>query len=240
MYVPDWAGNIYAMDRETGAVQWQRAVVDITGVPATDFSGGPGGIVRTTPAIAGNVLIMGDQGGRAGYGARVFAVDRRTGATLWVTRVQGDGQYPLGDDFAIVTQSPVVDEHNPNVVYVGTASWEEAMAAFIPGYECCTFRGAVFALDIRTVQILWQTYMAPQGYSGNGVWGSTAAIDSKRKTVYVTTGNNYSVPQAVLDCVAANGTDAGLSCMDAANHFDSIVALDSETGAVRWATRALP
>ncbi|MDH4063736.1 MAG: PQQ-binding-like beta-propeller repeat protein [Acidobacteriota bacterium] len=241
VYVPDWSGNVYAVDTDTGAVIWKTVVSGVTGVPATDGQGGPGGIVRTTPAVAGNLLIMGDQGGRAGRGAKVFALDRKTGATRWVTQIQGDGQYPLGDDFAIVTQSPVVDENNPNVVYVGTASWEEALAAFIPGYQCCSFRGAVFALDVRTGQILWQTYMAPEGYSGNGVWGGTGAIDAKRKTLYVTTGNNYSVPQAVLDCVAAAVDDAEkMACMDASNFFDSIVALDTQTGAVRWATKALP
>jgi polyvinyl alcohol dehydrogenase (cytochrome) len=241
VYAPDWAGQIYAVDSETGVPSWQRTVSDITGVPATDGQGGPGGIVRTTPAVAGTLLIMGDQGGRAGYGAKVFAVDRRTGVTAWVTQIQGDGAYPLGDDFAIVTQSPVVDENNPGVVYVGTASWEEAMAAFIPGYVCCSFRGTVTALEVDTGRILWQTYMAPEGYSGNGVWGSTGAIDVKRRTLYVTTGNNYSVPQSVLDCVeTAPSDEAKLGCMDAANHFDSIVALDTRTGAVRWATRALP
>ena len=82
--------------------------------------------------------------------------------------------------------------------------------------------------------------MAPEGYSGNGVWGSTGAIDPKLKTLYVTTGNNYSLPQAVIDCVNVNGTENGLACMDAANYFDAIVALDIQTGAIRWVTRALP
>ena len=116
VYAPDWAGNIYAADRNSGEVQWQRSVVDITGVPASDQFGSPGGIVRTSPAVAGNALIMGDQGGRVGAGANVFALDRSTGNTLWVTHLQGDGQFPYGDDFAIVTQSPVVDDNNPNVV----------------------------------------------------------------------------------------------------------------------------
>src|SRR5262245_66362781 len=32
VYVPDWAGNIYAVDRDSGQVAWQRAVFDITGM----------------------------------------------------------------------------------------------------------------------------------------------------------------------------------------------------------------
>jgi len=241
VYVPDWAGQVYAVDSDTGGVIWKASVQAVTGVPSTDGQGGPGGVVRTTPAVAGNVLIMGDQGGRVGAGAKVFALDRQSGATRWVTQIQGNMGGAPGDQWAIVTQSPVVDESNPNVVYVGTASFEEAVAAFIPGYPCCSFRGSVFALDVRTGQILWQTYMAPEGYSGNGVWGSTGALDARRKTLYVTTGNNYSVPDAVLTCVAAATTDAAkLACMDESNFFDSIVALDIRTGAVRWATLALP
>lgn len=243
VYVPDWAGQIYAVDADTGGIVWQDAVVDITGVPATGgLFDGPGGVVRTTPAVAGNLLIMGDQGGRAAQGAKVFAVDRRTGVLVWKTQIQGGTLGgSQGDQYAIVTQSPVLDENNPKVVYVGTSSWEEAAAA-LPGYPCCSFRGAVTALDINTGQILWQTYMAPAGYSGNGVWGSTGAIDVKRKTLYVTTGNNYSVPQDVLDCVAEAGSDANArrACVAPDDHFDAVVALNTDTGAIRWATRALP
>jgi len=243
VYVPDWAGQLYGVDANTGGIVWQVAVQAITGVPPDGGLFGPGGVVRTTPAVAGNLLIFGDQGGRSGNGAKVFALDRRTGALAWLTQIQGNLGGPLGDQYAIVTQSPVVDANNPSVVYVGTSSWEEGAAA-LPGYPCCSFRGTVTALNIDTGRILWQTYMAPAGYSGNGVWGSTGTLDSKRKTLYVTTGNNYSVPQEMLDCVAAAGNDpeAKQACVALAptNYFDAIVALNTDTGAIRWATRALP
>ena len=50
------------------------------------------------------------------------------------------------------------------------------------------------------------------------------------------------MPQSVLDCVAAAGTDpdAKAACLPADNHFDSVLALDMQTGAIRWATRAIP
>ena len=100
----------------------------------------------------------------------------------------------------------------------------------------------MLALDLDTGQILWKTYTAPAGFSGNAVWGSSPAIDTKRGQVYIATGNNYSVPSEVLDCVAAAGTDAVAisACLPADNHFDSILALDLKTGAIRWATRAIP
>src|SRR5215216_312309 len=75
VYFPDWAGSLFAVDRNTGALLWSRQISDYTGVP--------GDFIRATPAIAGNKLIFGDQGGRLGAGARVMAVDKQTGNLLW-------------------------------------------------------------------------------------------------------------------------------------------------------------
>ena len=152
VYVPDWAGKLYAFNRHTGQVRWSRTIASLTGVgtgcapglsPGTDFA-------RATPAIAGDFLILGDQGGRCSAGARVFAVNKRTGRVKWVTQV--DAHFA-----AIVTQPATVDPRDPRVAYVGVASMEEALAAFIPGYPCCTFRGSVVALDTETGRILWKT-----------------------------------------------------------------------------------
>ena len=224
VYVPDWKGNLFAIDQKTGTQIWSHKVSDYTGV-ANDY-------VRSTPAIAGSKLIFGDQGGVLGAGARLMAVNKQTGSLLWVTQVDSHA-------YAIVTQSAVVDGA---VVYVGVASFEEAAAAFIPGYTCCSFRGSVLALDANTGQILWKTYTVPLGYSGGAVWGSTPAVDHKRNTLYVDTGNNYSLPAAVQQCIAqANGNAvAEQACISPDNHFDSVMALDLTTGAVKWATAALP
>jgi polyvinyl alcohol dehydrogenase (cytochrome) len=48
------------------------------------------------------------------------------------------------------------------------------------------------------------------------------------------TGNNYAVPQPVLDCLGKGGIPA--QCMSPDNHF----AMDLTTGAVKWAARGLP
>jgi len=222
VYVPDWAGNLYAVNRESGAVVWQRTVSSYTGIP--------GDKARATPAVYGDVLVVGNQGPFGG-GGKVIAVNKHTGALLWATQVESHFA-------AIITQSATVFA---DVVYVGVASLEEALAGFIPGYQCCSFRGSMAALDVATGQILWKTYMAPAGYSGNAIWGSSPAVDVKRGSVYVATGNNYSVPADVLACVAAAGDNpvAQAACLAADNHFDSVVSLDSRTGAVKWATRAL-
>ena len=139
----------------------------------------------------------------------------------------------------MVTSSPVIHD---GVVYVGIASAEEASAAVL-GTPCCVSRGSVVALDVKTGQIRWKTYMVPDnggiigGYSGGGIWDSTPVIDRKRNSLYVGTGNNYSVPITVESCFAANNNNP--NCTDPTDYFDSVVALDLDTGKIKWAKRAL-
>jgi polyvinyl alcohol dehydrogenase (cytochrome) len=226
VYVPDWAGYVYAVNKSTGAVKWTVKLSDITGVP--------GDKARATPAVTDDKIIFGTQGAilaGGGPGGKIVALKKATGAVAWIT--QADAHFA-----AIITQSANVFDGR---VYVGVASQEEALAAFVPGYQL-SFRGSLLALDAATGQILWKTLMAPPGYTGNAIWGSSPAIDTKRKQIYIATGNNYSVPQPVLDCVAAAGEDpvAKSACLPADDYFDSILALDLRTGAVRWVTRAIP
>jgi polyvinyl alcohol dehydrogenase (cytochrome) len=226
VYVPDWAGYVYAVDKLTGSVKWTVHVPTLTGVP--------GDKARVTPALASDRLIIGTQGAilaGGGPGGKVLALSKATGAVLWITQVDN---HPA----AIITQSGTVFDGR---VYVGVSSQEEALAAFVTGYQL-TFRGSMQALDLATGAVLWKTTLAPPGYTGNAIWGSSPAIDPKRGQLYIATGNNYSVPAPVLDCVAAAGSDpvAKAACLPADNHFDTILALDLKTGAIRWATRAIP
>jgi polyvinyl alcohol dehydrogenase (cytochrome) len=78
--------------------------------------------------------------------------------------------------------------------------------------------------------------------SGAAVWGSSPSIDTVTNTVYIGTGNNYDIPANLKACVAANETTAEISCnipLYPENYFNSIVALDVETGSVKWAKRFL-
>lgn len=228
VYFPDWGGYINKVNAATGAMIWQRKLTDYGYNTTADL------VSRTAPAIVGNVMYIGDQGGGsviAPQAGRVLAIDTTTGDLLWTSVINPHF-------FTIITQAPIV--HN-GVVYVGAASAEENAAAFIPGYICCNFRGSMSALNAATGQVLWTTYMVPQDdpategqYSGGAIWGTTPAIDAASNTVYVTTGNNYSVTEAAKDCQDAGGTPA--ACLDPSNHIDSIVALNMSTGAIRWAT----
>jgi polyvinyl alcohol dehydrogenase (cytochrome) len=227
VYVPDWAGYLYAVNRSNGSVKWQVHLPSVTGIPFDK--------ARATPALGGGKVVVGTQGSilvpGGGPGGKVLAFDKATGALVWST--QADPHMA-----SIITQSATI---HGDQVFVGVASQEEALAAFVPGYQL-SFRGSLLALDLSTGAVRWQTKTAPPGYTGNAIWGSSPAVDTSRGAVYVATGNNYSVPPAVLACVAAAGADpiAKAACLPADNHFDSVMALDMKTGAVRWSTRAIP
>lgn len=218
VYVPDWGGQLWALNAATGAVVWSRALSDF-GLPAGTNS-------RTSPAVVDGVVYLGTQ-----EGAWLLAVDARTGQLRWKTQLES----PANDPFAIVTASPSV---TGGVVYTGVASLEEGVAAN-PAYPCCRARGSVVAVDARTGAKLWQTYTVPAGYSGGGVWGSNLVVDPKRQSVFASTGNNYSVPNdpAYQGCMSAGGSAA--SCNSPANHVDTVLALDMKTGAIKWATRGV-
>ena len=79
--------------------------------------------------------------------------------------------------------------------------------------------------------------MVPTGYSGGAVWGSTPVVDAARGSLYVATGNNYSVPPAVEACQSIDPNSTTCAAPD--DFFDSVVALDLATGAIKWGRRAL-
>jgi polyvinyl alcohol dehydrogenase (cytochrome) len=213
VYVPDWGGRLWKLEEKTGAVLWSRSISEYTGVP--------GSVSRVTPAVVGERLLIGSLSG-----AYVMAVDKNTGALLWKTRVD---PHPA----ALITQSPVVLGGR---VYVGVSSNEEGFAT-LPNYPCCTFRGSVVSLDLETGAPVWRTYMVPEGYSGGAVWSNTLVVDVKRNSLYVTTGNNYTVPEEVSDCVETVPLEQADGCMTPDNYIDAFVALDMTTGAVKWGRR---
>jgi polyvinyl alcohol dehydrogenase (cytochrome) len=219
VYVPDYGGKLWAVAAGSGRVLWSRDISSYTGV-AGDLS-------RTSPAVYRDELILGD-----GWilspnttGARVFAVDRRTGALVWSTVVDIDPA-------SMITGSPVIYD---GVAYIGISSKGE-------GTTADSFRGAVIALDAATGKLLWKAYMVPSNnggsdsnkpgyYSGNAVWESSFAVDPRRGLLYVDTGNNYSVPAGV--CTTPEQT--GCTPPAADDYVDSILALKLSDGAVAWA-----
>ena len=227
VYFPDWAGNLYAVNRETGKLIWSHKI--------SDYDGIDGAVSRVSPVVHGDELIVGDiEIIRALHtGANLIAVDRHTGALRWITQVE---THPA----AIITGSPVVFG---DTVYAGVSTNEESTLASNPSYPCCTFRGSVVALDVNTGALRWKTYDMPDNkgatdqYSGGAIW-QPPAIDPARGVLYIGTGNNYTVPASVLACQTALGVDE-LSdmCVPDDDYFDTALALDLKTGAIKWSRR---
>ena len=160
VYVPDWAGNLYAVDRQTG-----RRQVD------GEHPRRERRLPRQGPRHSGGDRRQGDRrhaglGLRSG-GGRVRGCSpstSQTGALLW--KHAGS----MTHFAAIITQSATVFD---GTVYVGVASQEEALAAFVPGYKL-SFRGSMLALDLDSGAILWKTYMARAGLHGQRRLGQLA------------------------------------------------------------------
>jgi polyvinyl alcohol dehydrogenase (cytochrome) len=180
------------------------------------------GGVRTAIAVGsgsgGAVLVyFGDTA------ANAYAVNAETGRVVWTRKVE---DHPL----ARITGSPTL---HAGRLYVPVSSYEESQGAD-PRYECCTFRGSVSALDAATGRVIWKTPMitdplqrrgtssagvALWGPSGSGIW-SAPTIDEGRRRLYVATGNAYSAPAHASS--------------------DAVVALDFESGAIRWMRQVTP
>ncbi len=220
VFVPDWSGNIFAINAATGVQIWSHHI--------SDYDGYAGAVTRVSPALYKSSIIIGDSEstGAPHKGANVIELDQATGNMLWITQVD---KHPA----AIITGSPVVVG---STVYVGISSDEEALA-LDTSYACCTFRGSVVALDADTGKLLWQTFMVPDNkgktglYSGAPIW-QPPAIDAVRNLLYVGTGNNYTVPASVEYCRTKN--PKGNGCDSPADHFDSALALDLSTGIIKW------
>jgi polyvinyl alcohol dehydrogenase (cytochrome) len=201
VFVGSQNGTVYALDAKTGCIHWTFTAK--SGV-RTALSFGPR---EGADAFA---VYFGDTG------ANVYALDASTGRELWSRRL---------DDhlYARITGSPTLYQDR---LYVPVSSMEET-AASQQGYECCTFRGSLNALDVKTGAVVWRTMMVPPaeaagknaagvalwGPSGVGIW-SAPTIDVKRGLVYAGTGNTYSAP--------------------AQPTADAIVAFDLKSGAITW------
>jgi len=213
VYVPDFGGTLWAVDAANGQVKWHKKVSDYSGVP-NDAS-------RTSPAYWKGTLVIGQgtQITNNPTGAYMLGIKAEDGSPVWRTQVDTDPT-------AIITSSPVVDD---GVIYVGVSSRAEALK------DKPTFRGSVVALDATSGKVLWKTYMVPEGYTGGSVWGNTAAVDHQTGLLYITTGNNFSVPEGICRFPGQGNCKAD----EPANHIDSFVALDLKTGKIAWATRTL-
>lgn len=175
------------------------------------------GRVRSNVALEGDTLVFGD------LLANVYGLDARTGQLRWRTRVD----WTPG---ARITGNVTLDG---GIVFVPVSSLEEVQAMRMD-LPCCTFRGAVVALDAASGERRWKTHtiehyaeylghndmgVARFGPSGVPVW-SGIAVDRKRGVVYVGNGNQFTEPRV--------------------EESDAVMALDIATGAKRWVNSLAP
>jgi polyvinyl alcohol dehydrogenase (cytochrome) len=223
VYFPDWGGMLWKVDADTGAVIWSRSISDYTGI-AGSFS-------RTTPAVDGNTLYIGDQGG-----SHVMAVDTRTGDLRWIAQVDPNR-------WSLITSSPLV----VGDLLLVAASSQENVQKIDP---CCIFRGSLTAFDKRSGRVVWRTYTVPDNggqygnFAGAGIV-NPPAVSLEQGLVYVGTNSHNSAPQSVADCLGGNlnGLPPNLidhwseSCFPPDDLFSSVLALDLHTGKVVWRYR---
>ncbi|XP_015894914.3 uncharacterized protein LOC107428835 [Ziziphus jujuba] len=225
IYFPSWNGNLYAVNAFNGALIWKQNLTELTGLTGTGITVNVT-VSRTTPAVAADLLIVGIYGP-----AVVIAVARSNGRLVWLRQIDPRPR-------VIITCSGTV---YLGAFYVGVSSLEVTL----PAKQCCTFRGSLVKLNVRTGAILWQTFMLPDnggklgGYAGAAIWGSSPAIDISRRHVYVGTGNLYIAPPEVLRCQEEQNNQTGKpnhpdQCIEPDVHFNSILAVDIDSGKIIW------
>ena len=201
VFIGSEAGRLYALERGSGCQRWVFDG-DYNVRSAVIHGRSRQGQVR---------LFFGTQDGE------VHAVDAMTGKHLWNRAISGH-------TFAVPTGTP---SFHAGRLYVPVSSFEVAMA-MMPLYGCCTFRGALLALDAASGETLWQSHTIDRppeitgrrwmfieqwGPSGAPVW-SAPTLDVESGLVFVGTGENYSAP----------ATDTS----------DAIMAFDAASGERRW------
>ena len=158
-------------------------------------------------ALAGDKVVM------ATLDARVVALDRKTGAVVWNTEAD---DYAGGYSF---TLAPLIVRDN---VIVGIAGGEYGIRGYIDAY------------DLKTGQRKWRRYTVPdEGEPGAETWAGdsykngggpawvTGSYDADLDLVYWATGN----PAPDWNGDGREGDNL---------YTNSVLALDPDTGDVRW------
>ena len=166
LYVNTFEGATYALDAETGKVQWRRRV---------------GGTLPSSPAIDGPRVIVASQSGT------VTALDRRKGRVLWQVTTGGkvesspvvvDGLVYFGSHdgrlFAVASKTG-----NVRWAY-STGGRINASPSVFGGRVCAgNYSGAIFCLDKDTGQEIWTTYLRRDAFRRESFYAS-ASTDGER------------------------------------------------------------
>ena len=199
------AYQVVALDAVTGRPFWTLEYQ-----PSLDARTCCGRVSRGL-AILGDMLYMGT------IDARLIAIDAKTGTILWSVEAAPLGQKPT-EKYAI-THAPLIVKDK---VVVGMGGGDFGV------------RGFIGAFDAKSGQERWRFYTIPgPGEPGNDTWGgeswktggagvwNSGAYDPEANLVYFGTGN----PAPGWDGRTRRGDNL---------YSDSIVALDADTGKLKW------
>src|SRR5579863_2145242 len=167
------------------------------------------GRVNRGLAILGDTLFMGT------LDAHLLAIDAKSGKIIWNTQVA----QPTADQRYVITHAPLIVKDK---VIVGTAGGDTGVRDFIA------------AFDVKTGKEAWRFYTIPgKGEPGNESWSgdswqkgggaiwNTGSYDPDLNLTYWGTGNPY--PDSNGDVRLGDNL-----------YTDSVVALDPDTGKLKW------
>lgn len=218
VYFGTWEGVFYAVDEQTGQKVWSFDARALAGDETAWKKRGIG--IRGGITVNAGRVYFGDT---AGY---LMACDAKTGRLVWRKRLENHPHV------RVFSAAKIFDGR----LYIGVSSLEESAIRIDPGYNGYTFRGSVLCLNAETGEEIWRFYTIPKpaaqigtkdggrpvfGPSGASVW-ATPTLDPERRLLYVGTGNAYSGPKEYL------------------TRAEAILALEMDTGKVRWELQARP
>jgi alcohol dehydrogenase (cytochrome c) len=215
LYTVQAPNDVVALNAATGRVLWTYRYKPL---PRARASGG-GGSPNRGLAILGDTLFMGT------LDAHLLAIDALTGNLIWNTTV-ADAADPVCQRLCyVITHAPLVVKDK---VIVGVGGGEGPI------------RGFIAAFDVKTGKEVWRFYTVPaagepgsETWSGDswktggaGVW-NTGAYDPDLNLTYWGTGNPY--PTWI-----GNEAKGGSARLGDNLYSDSVVALDADTGKLKW------
>ena len=210
MFTTRNTNDVVALNAETGRVLWVYPYTPRPGARAT----GGGGRPNRGLAILGSTLFL------ATLDAHLLAIDALSGKLIWNTTV-ADARDALceGGPCYVMTLAPLIVK---NKVIVGVGGGEGRT------------RGFVAAFEAESGKNVWRFYTIPAaGEPGNNTWSGDSwkiggappwnigAFDADLNLIYWGTGN----PFPPNDGKAREGDNL---------YSNSVVALDADTGKLKW------